>query len=156
MNTPINQVILGSTPMYSFSDDIDMQLANLENQRKRLQQVRQMQTQPVKLVWDEIDSEITPLTDEQKNMLLQDQEYFDIYSRLQEMVQNEILNLVKYRIENTVEGKDLLDSQLRVLKRLKKKIIEDTNKEMQAFVRFKEYSKNNPGVTYEEFLKSNY
>jgi hypothetical protein len=71
------------------------------------------------------------------------------------MVQAEILNLVKYRIENTVEGKDLLNSQLRVLKKLKKKIIENTNKEMEAFIKFREFSKNNPGITYEEFLKSN-
>lgn len=155
MNTPINQVILGNAPMYPF-DDLDSQLANLEAQRRKIQQMKQMQNQPVKLIWDDIDAEIYPLTEEQKSMLLQDQEYFDIYNRLQDMVQTEILNLVKYRIENTVEGKDLLSSQLRVLKRLKKKIIEDTNKEMEAFKRFKEYSKLNPGVTYEEFIKSNF
>lgn len=155
MNTPINQVILGSTPMYSF-EDLDSQLANLEAQRKRIQQMKQLQNQPVKLVWDDIDAEIMPLTEEQKSMLLQDQEYFEIYAKLQDMVQAEILNLVKYRIENTVEGKDLLNSQLRVLKKLKKKIIENTNKEMEAFIKFREFSKNNPGITYEEFLKSNY
>lgn len=155
MNTPINQVILGSTPMYPF-EDLDSQLANLEAQRKRIQQMKQIQNQPVKLVWDDIDAEIMPLTEEQKSMLLQDQEYFEIYTKLQDMVQVEILNLVKYRIENTVEGKDLLNSQLRVLKKLKKKIIENTNKEMEAFIKFREFSKNNPGITYEEFLKSNY
>lgn len=155
MNTPINQVILGSTPMYSF-DDLDTQLATLEAQRKKIQQMKQMQNQPVKLIWDDIDAEIYPLTEEQKSMLLQDQEYLDIYTRLQDMVQVEILNLVKHRIENTVEGKDLLSSQLRVLKRLKKRIIDDTNKEMEAFKRFKEYSKLNPGGTYEEFIKSNF
>lgn len=155
MNTPINQVILGSTPMYQF-EDLDSQLANLEAQRKRIQQMKQIQNQPVKLVWDDIDAEIMPLTEEQKSMLLQDQEYFEIYTKLQDMVQAEILNLVKYRIENTVEGKDLLNSQLRVLRKLKKKIIENTNKEMEAFIKFREFSKNNPGITYEEFLKSNY
>ena len=39
MNTPINQVILGSTPMYSF-DDLDTQLATLEAQRKKIQQMK--------------------------------------------------------------------------------------------------------------------
>lgn len=63
MNTPINQVILGSTPMYSF-DDLDTQLATLEAQRKKIQQMKQMQNQPVKLIWDDIDAEIYPLTEE--------------------------------------------------------------------------------------------
>jgi hypothetical protein len=27
---------------------------------------------------------------------------------------------------------------------------------MEAFIKFREFSKNNPGITYEEFLKSNY
>ena len=63
MNTPINQVILGSTPMYSF-DDLDTQLATLEAQRKKIQQMKQMQNQHVKLIWDDIDAEIYPLTEE--------------------------------------------------------------------------------------------
>lgn len=155
MNTPINQVILGGTQMYPF-DDLDSQLASLELQKKRIQQIKQIQTQPTNLVWDDIDAEINPLTDEQKLMLLQDQEYSEVYNRLQELVQAEILNLVKYRIENTVEGKELLNTQLKILKRLKKRIIEDTNKEMELFKRFKEFSKLNPGVTYDEFVKSNY
>lgn len=154
MNTPINQVILGS-PIYPY-EDLDSQIATLEAQRKKLQQLRQMQNQPTKLVWDDIDAEITPLTEEQKAMLLQDEEYSEIYIRLQDMVQVELLNLVKHRIENTVEGKDLLNSQLKALKRLKKKILEDTNKDMEIFKRFREYSKLNPGGTYEEFIKSNF
>jgi hypothetical protein len=71
------------------------------------------------------------------------------------MVQNEILNLVKVRIESTERGKELLSKQLRTVRKLKNKIISDTNKEMELFTKFKEYSKNNPNVTYEEFIKAN-
>jgi hypothetical protein len=71
------------------------------------------------------------------------------------MVNTEILNLVKSRIESTEEGKSILSKQLKIVKKLKKKIIEDTNKEMEIFTKFKEFSRNNPGVTYEEFIKNN-
>ena len=67
----------------------------------------------------------------------------------------EILNLVKGRIESTERGRELLNNQLKIVKKLKTKIIDDTNKEMEMFMRFKEFSKSNPTVTYEEFIKSN-
>ena len=71
------------------------------------------------------------------------------------MVNAEILTLVKARIESTAEGKELLEHQLKVVKKLKGKIIDDTNREMEMFRRFREFSKQNPGITYEEFIKAN-
>lgn len=95
------------------------------------------------------------MTDEQKNMLFQDEDYVDTYNKLQSLVQAEILSLVKGRIEGTQEGKDLLTHQLKIVKKLKGKIIDTTNKEMEMFRRFREFSKSNPNVTYEEFIKAN-
>jgi predicted methyltransferase len=106
-----------------------------------------------RLIWDDIDAEVNPLSDEQKNKLMLDKEYSDTYNAIQILVQNEILNLVKSRIENTDKGKELLSKQLSIIKKLKTKIINDTNIEMEMFKKFKEYSKNNPTVTYEEFIK---
>ena len=156
MNRPINQVFLGSDPYHTF-DDIDIQIKNMENYRNKLQQLKALQAQQttVKLIWDDIDAEVRPMTDEQKKRMFNDAEYVETYSRLNEMVQNEILNLVKAKIENTQEGKELLTQQLRIVKRLKSDIISETNKEMELFKRFKEFSKLNPGVTYEDFIKAN-
>lgn len=156
MNRPINQVFLGSDPYHTF-DDIDIQIQNMENYRNKLQQLKALQAQQttIKLIWDDIDAEVRPMTDEQKKRMFNDTEYVETYSRLNEMVQNEILNLVKAKIENTQEGKELLTQQLRIVKRLKSDIISETNKEMELFKRFKEFSKLNPGVTYEDFIKAN-
>jgi hypothetical protein len=71
------------------------------------------------------------------------------------MVQAELLNLVKGRIESTQEGKDLLQSQLKIVKKLKGKIIQETNREMEMFRKFREFSKQHPEVTYDEFIKAN-
>lgn len=156
MNRPINQVFLGGDPYHTL-DDIDIQIQNMENYRNKLQQLKALQAQqtPVKLIWDDIDAEVRPMTDEQKKRMFDDAEYMETYVKLNEMVQNELLNLVKAKIENTSEGKELLSHQLRIVKKLKGDIINETNREMEMFRRFKEFSRLNPGVTYEEFIKAN-
>lgn len=154
MSYPINQVFLGSDPMMGNGlDDLDAQIRKMEAYRNKLRQM-QGQQQSQKLIWDEIDAEIIPMTEEQKARLLQDPEYAEVYTDLQNIVQSEILNLVKGRIESTEKGKELLSRQLRIVKKLKNKIISETNREMELFNRFREYSKQHPEVTYEEFIKA--
>ena len=152
---PVNQVILGGDSIFSNVEDIDMQIQRMEAYKNKLKQLQAVQPQQSKLIWDEIDSVVSPMTDEQKGRLLQDEDYVENYNKIQTMVQTEILNLVKGRIENTPEGKELLQNQLKIVKKLKSKIINDTNREMEMFMKFKEYSKTNPDITYEEFIKAN-
>jgi hypothetical protein len=151
---PVNQVILGNTdPLATSFDNID---AQMQMYQAKLQQLKAaQQAKSVKLIWDDIDAEVQPMSKEQKERLFQDNDYLDNYNEIQEMVQAEILNLVKPRIENTERGKELLSNQLKIVKKLKTKIINDTNREMELFVRFKEYTKQHPNATYEEFLKTN-
>lgn len=152
---PVNQVILGGDPLSSLPD-FETQMQLLEMQKARLQQLKQQsQTAPQKFLWDEIDAEVKPLSEEQKERLLSNSEYLSNYNAIQMLVQAELLNLVKGKIEANPDGKELLKTQLRLTKKLKTQIIEDTRREMQAFKRFKDYSKSHPEVTYEEFIKAN-
>ena len=155
---PLNQFILGGDSMFSNNlDDIDTQIQRMEAYRQRLKQLKESQqiqnNQPQRLIWDEIDSEITPMSNEQKNRLLNDQDYVSIYTELQSMVQSELLNLVKAKIEGSERGKELLSKQLKIVRKLKTKIIEDTDREMEMFKKFKEYSKEHPNTSYDEFIK---
>jgi hypothetical protein len=163
---PINQVILGGgDPLLGSSvvgNNLDEQLQLIEKYKQSLEAAKQMkqQMQPTtpiqqKLVWDDVDAEISPMSDEQKAMLFQDDDYVDTYTKIQNMVQSEILNLVKGRIESIPEGKELLQSQLKIVRRLKGKIIQETNREMEMFRKFREFSKTHPEVTYDEFIKAN-
>lgn len=165
---PVNQVILGGDPLLGGSvigNSLDEQLQLLERYKQNLEVAKQMKQQiqpqttqavPVqKLIWDDIDAEVEPMTEEQKSRLFQDDDYVETYTKIQNMVNAEILNLVKSRIESTQEGKELLSHQLKTVKRLKSKIIDETNREMEMFRKFREFSKQHPEVTYEEFIKSN-
>lgn len=162
----LNQVFMqGNDPLLNPVQDLDRQLDILSQQKQMLENMRQQQlqrTNPTQAIpnqgtpiWDNIDSEVSPMTDEQKSMLMQNADYIDLYNRLQGLVQAELLSLVKARIEGSPEGKELLNSQLSLVKKLKKDIVEYTNREMEMFNRFREFSKNNPNVTYEEFIKAN-
>jgi hypothetical protein len=172
---PVNQFILGSSdpllyPSEKMTNSIDEQIAFLQSQKQAIneayrrnaipnanngvtqnQQVTQQPT--IQGIWDAIDAEIAPLTQEQQNMLLSNQDYVNNYNALQSMVQAEVLNLVRGKIEASEDGKHLLEEQLKLVKLLKSKIVEVTNKEMELFKAFKEASKTNPNLTYEEFLK---
>lgn len=154
---PVNQVILGGESMFNNIDDIDLQIQKMEAYRQRLKQLKESQPQSTqkRLIWDDIDLELSPMSIEQKNRLLQDSDYVDTYNQLQSMVQSELLNLVKAKIESTEVGKELLEKQLKIVRKLKGKIIEDTNREMELFRKFKEFSKVHPDTSYEEFIKNN-
>ena len=151
---PVNQVILGGDAMFNNLEDIDLQIQKMEAYRQRLKQLKDTNINN-KLIWDEIDAEITPLSNEQKNRLSSNEEYITTYNEIQKIVQTELLNLVKSKIENSPIGKELLTKQLTLVRKLKNKIIQDTDMEMELFKKFKEYSKSHPEVTYDQFLKDN-
>lgn len=172
---PVNQFILGGSdpllyPSEKMTNSIDEQIAFLQSQKQAINEAyrrnaipnanngviqnQQVTQQPTTQgIWDTIDAEIAPLTQEQQNMLLSNQDYVNNYNALQSMVQAEVLNLVRGKIEASEDGKHLLEEQLKLVKLLKSKIVEVTNKEMELFKAFKEASKTNPNLTYEEFLK---
>jgi hypothetical protein len=172
---PVNQFILGGSdpllyPSEKMTNSIDEQIAFLQSQKQAINEAyrrnaipnanngvtqnQQVTQQPTTQgIWDAIDAEIAPLTQEQQNMLLNNQDYVNNYNALQSMVQAEVLNLVRGKIEASEDGKHLLEEQLKLVKLLKSKIVEITNKEMELFKAFKEASKTNPNLTYEEFLK---
>lgn len=153
---PINQITIGGDPLLSGQGfNIEEQLRQLELRKQSLESMKQLnpQAMPQSLIWDTIDSEVKVLSSEQLNKLFENEDYLRIYSRIQELVNLEILNIVKPRIENSNEGKQLLQEQLNIVRKMKPKIVEDTNREVELFRRFREFSKTNPDITYETFIK---
>lgn len=105
-------------------------------------------------LWDKIDNEIAPLTDEQKRVVFEDEDYKAIQVELGQMVQEQILRIVKPQIEGTEKGKELLSKVYDIAVLAKKKAISETNKEMELFKRWQSYSVAHPEATYAEFIKS--
>ena len=135
---PVNQVFLGGG-----NNDIDNQIKQLEEYKRRLQILEI----PNNSLWNTIDNEISSLDDRKRNLIMKDSEYLEVYSSIQMMVHNELLNLVKVKIESSEVGRKLLEKQLESLRKIRKRIDENDKKDMDLFNRFKEFS--------QEFLKSN-
>lgn len=113
------------------------------------QSLSQVQLSPI---WNEIDRELSTLTEIQIKQLYYNENYVNISAKIQELVAAALLETVKAKIENTPLGKELLTNQLQLLRSLKDEIITSTSKDLEMLQRFKEYSKENPDITYKEFL----
>ena len=154
---PVSQINIGGDPLLTTQGyNIEEQLRQLELRRQSLESLKQLNPQAMpnsSIIWNEIDSEVKVLSNEQLQKLFENEDYVRIYTRIQELVNTEILNLVKPRIESSPEGKQLLQEQLNIVRRMKPKIVEDSNREVELFRRFREFSKTNPEVTYDDFLK---
>lgn len=90
---PVNQFILGNSdpllyPSKKMTNSIDEQIAFLQSQKQAINEAyrrnaipnanngtTQNQQVPTQGIWDAIDAEIAPLTQEQQNMLLSNQDY---------------------------------------------------------------------------------
>lgn len=90
---PVNQFILGNSdpllyPSEKMTNSIDEQIAFLQSQKQAINEAyrrnaipnanngtTQNQQVPTQGIWDAIDAEIAPLTQEQQNMLLSNQDY---------------------------------------------------------------------------------
>lgn len=142
---PVNQIFLGGS-----SNDIESQIRQLEEYRKRLQSLEISGSS----LWNTIDNEVSSLDDRKRNLIMQDTDYVNVYNSIQMMVHNELLNLVKAKIEASEQGRKLLEKQLDSLRKARQRIEEKDNKDMEIFNKFKEFSKANPDVTYEQFIKS--
>lgn len=99
------------------TNSIDEQIAFLQSQKQAINEAYRRNAIPnanngttqnqqvlTQGIWDAIDAEIAPLTQEQQNMLLSNQDYVNNYNALQSMVQAEVLNLVRGKIEASADG----------------------------------------------------
>lgn len=130
---PVTQFILGNSdpllyPSEKMTNSIDEQIAFLQSQKQVINEAyrrnaipnanngtTQNQQVPTQGIWDAIDAEIAPLTQEQQNMLLSNQDYVNNYNALQSMVQAEVLNLVRGKIEASADGNDREEKILTML-----------------------------------------
>lgn len=106
---PVNQFILGSSdpllyPSEKMTNSIDEQIAFLQSQKQAINEAYRRNAIPnanngttqnqqivTQGIWDAIDAEIAPLTQEQQNMLLSNQDYVNNYNALQSMVKQKFL-----------------------------------------------------------------
>lgn len=138
----------------SFNDlqELERQKQDLTRQQQLILQSRQTAS-PTPL-WDKIDEEISTLSTEQQQMMLNDEEFADINSKVTAVVQYEQLKLVKAKVEATAEGKELLQSLLKATQRVKGALETAQKQAYNEYEAFIAESAKNPKLTLEEFRNS--
>lgn len=137
--------------------NINQEIERLEQFKRQVTQLQQtnnkVSNKSVSL-WDTIDSEVSSLTNEQKQILANDETYRNIDRELQMLIQQELVNSVKDIVEQSSKGKELLQAQLKNLRDKKSSIVAESNKEMELFKKFQIAVQANPNLTYAEFVKN--
>ena len=103
-------------------------------------------------LWIKIDTEVANIDKYTSDALSTDENYKSINTQLQNIVQQELLFLVRDKVEQREDGKQLLEKQLQIIKQIKSNVSDKRNKDIDLFNRFKEYSRIHPETTYEQFL----
>lgn len=137
----MNNLFLNTNPPY-------MQSIDLEAQRAQLMAMMAERAQVTPLA-DSIDKELSDLTDKEKKLLAQDEEYMSIVGEVQESLNRELLALVRPRFEASQGGKALLERQLSQLKASKKRIREEVSKEQDII---NDYIQNHSNISFSEYI----
>ena len=100
---PQYQFNLGADPILNYNPNtLQNYRENLEQELQRLEAIRQIPTNPYNQLktnlWDEIEKEVSSLTNDQKVLLIKDESYGKIEEQLQMLGQQELFNLVKKNI----------------------------------------------------------
>lgn len=100
-------------------------------------------------LWDEIDKIVSSLNEQEKAMLGASKDYYDNSMAIQEMVNAEIIQMVKGKIEASQEGKAILEQQLALVRRTAKSAKEETARRDALF---REYVTEHSDMTWADFI----
>lgn len=121
----------------NFSRSIDEQLANIRQLEQQLSQYKQSQPSNATPIWDEIDNIVGGLSDSEKELLANDDEFNESNSVVLAVLQREYLRIMRPIVEASSDGKEALQSHLATVKRLAKKAKEQTAEELKEFREYK-------------------
>lgn len=164
MNGYTNIFFGGSDPILGSSLDLDAKFRDLEVAEKALarqkQQLIKMQEQAIESsvhtnsptpVWDEIDAITGKMSQKEFEKMVENEEFKQSSNALAQLIQATQLAQLRPIIENSQNGKDILDRHLTLIKRLKKSASEEVDEELNDFQVYKEHFSDMP---YSEYLKT--
>jgi mannitol-1-phosphate/altronate dehydrogenase len=153
----------GIDPLLGSTADYQAHLAELENAQAIIDQKRQAlmkmaetesQQQVAKSVtpiWDEIDTITANMSKAEFQKMSDDENYQSSLNALMEYVGSIQLQMIRPRIEQSEEGKKLLEQHLTNVKFLRKAASADVDKKLSDF---EDYTKNYSHMSWDEYQKT--
>ena len=152
----------GVDPLLGSTVDYQAHLAELENAQAIIDQKRQAlmkmaETEPQQTaksptpIWDEIDTITANMSKAEFQKMSEDENYQTSLNALMEYVGSVQLQMIRPRIEQSEEGKKLLEQHLTNVKFLRKAASADVDKKLSDF---EDYTKNYSHMSWDEYQKS--
>jgi hypothetical protein len=152
----------GVDPLLGSTVDYQAHLAELENAQAIIDQKRQAlmkmaEAEPQQVaksptpIWDEIDAITGNMTKAEFQKMSEDENYQTSLNALMEYVGSVQLQMIRPRIEQSEEGKKLLEQHLTNVKFLRKAAIADVDKKLSDF---EDYTKNYSHMSWDEYQKT--
>lgn len=116
----------------------------------KAQMVQPQVQQPKAPIWDEIDSIIQGLSDEEYDFVTANDEFVESSEKIKGILNSAYMEMMRPIIENSEKGKEALDAHLTLVKRLKKAAHSEVTKQMADF---KEYMEKYSNMTYADYQK---
>lgn len=152
----------GVDPLLGSTVDYQAHLAELENAQAIIDQKRQAlmkmaEGEPQQVaksatpIWDEIDTITANMSKAEFKKMSEDENYQSSLNALMEYVGSIQLQMIRPRIEQSEEGKKLLEQHLTNVKFLRKAAIADADKKLSDF---EDYTKNYSHMSWDEYQKT--
>jgi hypothetical protein len=152
----------GVDPLLGSTTDYQAHLAELENAQAIIDQKRQAlismaQSEPqvaaksATPIWDEIDTITANMSQAEFQNMSENENYKSSLEALMNYVGAVQLQAIRPRIEQSEEGKKLLEQHLTNVKFLRKAASADVDKKLSDF---EEYTKNYSHMSWDEYLKT--
>ena len=143
--------------------DVDSQIKEMQRLQEELaqrqvmlQQSKQQMQQPQQPpksqspVWDEIDSIMNALSDNEYSRIESNEEFQESQKRIAAIIQSMQIQMLRPHIEASKEGREALDYHLTLVKRLRNAASKEVDEEISDF---KEYKEKYADMPYAEYLK---
>lgn len=121
----------------NFTKSIEEQMNNLRQLESQLHQYQQSLPQSSTPIWTEIDSIVDSLTDDEKQLLADNDEFIESNNAVLAVIHNEYMRIMKPIVENSAQGHEALQNHLSIVKRLAKKAKEQSAEELKEFREYK-------------------
>lgn len=121
----------------NFAKSIEEQMSNLRQLEAQFQQYQQSQPQNSAPIWAEIDSIVDSLTDDEKQLLADNDEFIESNNAVLAVIQQEYMRIMKPIVENSAQGHEALQNHLSIVKRLARKAKEQSAAELKEFREYK-------------------
>lgn len=134
--------------MQRLQDELAQRQVMLQQSKQHMQQPQQPRSQSP--VWDEIDSIMNAMGDQEFQRVSANEEFQQSQQRIMGILQNMQIQMLRPHVEASKEGKEALDFHLTLVKRLRSAVSKEVDEEMSDF---REYKERYSDMSYADYQK---